>query len=85
MPDGGGLVYEWRARVRCPVRPVEDDQPTSRQGTGFIERDVHVWTQDRSAVDAYDEALRVLEHWPRGTRPVDVVLVGRYVPTVVTA
>lgn len=30
--------------------------------------------------EAYDEALRVLQGWPQGSRPVDVTQVGMYVP-----
>lgn len=70
-------MFEWRVTVTCPVRVVtatEDAAPESHQ------RYVYVWTHQHSAVEAYDEALRVLQGWPEGSRPVDVVAVGMYVP-----
>ena len=74
-------MYEWRARVRCPVRPVEDDRSGTTESAGFVERRLYVWTQQRSAVDAYDEALRVLRGWPSGSRPVDIRPMGMYLPS----
>jgi hypothetical protein len=73
-------VFEWRVAVVCPVRAVQalETAPTG----GDHRRDLYVWTEQHSAVDAYDEALRVLAGWPEGSRPVDVVAVGMYVPSV---
>jgi len=44
-------------------------------------RELCVWTEHNSAVDAFDEALRVLRGWPHGARPVDVSPVGMCVGT----
>lgn len=63
--------------VRCPVRLVEAGQ--AAWAGADDQRVVHVWTRHRSAVDAYDEALRVLQGWPQGARPVDVLPLGMYV------
>jgi len=73
-------VFEWRVTVRCPVRAVRDGVPAA--GTADHQRAVYVWTAQECAVDAYDEALRVLHGWPAGSRPVDVVPMGMYVPVV---
>ena len=72
-------MFEWRVAVVCPVRAVESLSTTPREPDH--RRDLYVWTDHPSAVDAYDEALRVLAGWPEGTRPVDVVAVGMYVPS----
>ena len=72
-------MFEWRVTVRCPVRPVQAERAA---GAVDHQRAVYVWTEHESAVDAYDEALRVLHGWPAGSRPVDVVPVGMYVPVL---
>ena len=51
----------------------------SRGYAGFIERQIHVWTQQDSAVDAYDEALHVLDRWP-ASKLVDIEPIGMYRP-----
>lgn len=76
-------MFEWRVTVSCPVRLVAGDDKT-RHGAGAHTRQVYVWTEQHSAVDAYDEALRVVERWPAGTRPVDVIPIGMYVPATTT-
>jgi hypothetical protein len=70
-------VFEWRVAVSSPVRMVAARSP--RRGRDH-RRELYVWTDHPSAVDAYDEALRVLAGWPQGSRPVDVSPVGMYVP-----
>jgi len=70
-------VFEWRVAVSCPVRPVAGKDAVSGNAH---QRELYVWTDHPSAVDAYDEALRVLTSWPAGSRPVDVAPVGLYVP-----
>lgn len=73
-------MHEWRATVHCPVRPVHDAPSGLTDPTGFIERQVHVWTSQHSAVDAYDEALQVLARWPIGSKLVDIEPMGMYRP-----
>jgi len=68
-------VFEWRVTVRCPVRRVQTVSDPAEQ-----QRVLYVWTDHERAVDAYDEALRVLRGWPDGARPVDVTPLGMYVP-----
>jgi len=70
-------VFEWRVTVWCPVRLVTAVEDVSAGADH--QRLVHVWTEHERAVDAYDEALRVLQGWPTGARPVDVTAVGMYV------
>jgi hypothetical protein len=72
-------VFEWRVTVICPVRVVSAVE--CAPGERDHQRDLYVWTDQPSAVDAYDEALRVLRGWPAGSRPVDVALVAMYVPS----
>lgn len=79
--EAGGLeVFEWRVMVRCPVRLVAAG--LTAPDAVEHQRAIYVWTQHESAVDAYDEALRVLQGWPTGARPVDVTARGMYVPVV---
>lgn len=72
-------MFEWRVAVVCPMRVVsaagDGDRVESHR------RELFVWTDHPSAVDAYDEAARVLEGWPAGSRAVDVTSVGMYVPS----
>ena len=70
-------MFEWRVTVTCPAPPVVSDLAAT---TRRDQRYVYVWTDRHSAVEAYDEALRVLQGWPEGSRPVDVIAVGMYVP-----
>ena len=72
-------MFEWRVTVLCPVRVVNavEAAPNERGHR----REMYVWTEHPSAVDAYDEAHRVLEGWPVGSRAVDVVSVAMYVPS----
>jgi hypothetical protein len=71
-------VFEWRVQVTCPVRLLEG----AGAGSGVREqhRGFYVWTSQRSAVDAFDEALRVVESWPSGTAVLDVEPMGMYLP-----
>jgi hypothetical protein len=55
------------------------DAVETASGAQDHRRDLYVWTDNPSAVDAYDEALRVVAGWPEGSRPVDVCPVGMYV------
>lgn len=57
-------------------------EPEQREG---LLRRFYVWTRDRSAVDAFEEALRVLEGWPTGSRPLDVAPVGFMCPPGLTS
>ena len=63
--------------VSCPVRLVEGEDTGA--GPPGPERVLYVWTADERAVDAYEEALRVLQGWPNGSRPVDVAPMGLYI------
>ena len=72
-------MFEWRVTVVCPVRVVTATQ--AAQGDAEHRRELYVWTELPSAVDAYDEATRVLEGWPVGSRAVDVASVAMYVPS----
>jgi len=72
-------VFEWRVIVVCPMRVVTAAQ--AAQDEQDHRRELYVWTELPSAVDAYDEAARVLEGWPVGSRAVDVVSVAMYVPS----
>jgi hypothetical protein len=74
-------MFEWRVTVRCPVRLVEAGREVADPADH--QRVLYVWTDHERAVDAYDEALRVLRGWPDGARPVDVAPLGMYVPVVV--
>ena len=76
-------MFEWRVTAVCPVRLVDAMEATPAERDHW--RDLYVWTERQSAVDAYDEALRVLAGWPEGSRPVDVVPMGMYVRSRVTA
>ena len=71
-------MVEWRITVRCPVRRVQAEHALSDPAEQ--QRVLYVWTDHERAVDAYDEALRVLRGWPHGARPVDVTPLGMYVP-----
>jgi len=73
-------MFEWRVMVRCPVRPVAAGDTAA--DAAEHQRAMYVWTEHESAVDAYDEALRVLQGWPTGARPVDVTTLGMYVSVV---
>lgn len=70
-------MFEWLVAVSCPVRMVAAENAVVGHDH---RRELYVWTDHPSAVDAYDEALRVLAGWPAGSRPVDVTPVGMYVP-----
>ena len=70
-------MFEWRVKVRSPMRVLAGDE-SGHQGVGH-DRDLYVWTAEHCAVDAYEEALRVLEGWPDGTGLVEVTPVGMYV------
>ena len=72
-------MFEWRVTVMCPMRMVSAVE--GADGQADHRRELYVWTESPSAVDAYDEALRVLEGWPVGARAVDVVAVAMYVPS----
>jgi hypothetical protein len=72
-------VFEWRVTVVCPMREVS--AASGGESQGHHRREVYVWTDQPSAVDAYDEASRVLEGWPTGSRAVDVMSVAMYVPS----
>lgn len=73
-------MFEWRVMVWCPVRRVQ----AGHDGAAPVDHQhvLYVWTDNERAVDAYDEALRVLRGWPSGARPVDVTPLGMYVPVV---
>jgi hypothetical protein len=71
-------VYEWRVTVLCPMRGKEADNPGSHAD---VERRLYVWTHDPSAVDAYEEALRVLEGWPADAKILEMTQLGMYVRT----
>lgn len=47
-----------------------------------LRRRLYVWTMQESALDAFDEALRVLQGWPSGCRPIDVTRVGMYLRAI---
>ena len=79
MRGWAGRVFQWRVRVTCPVRRVAAEQVVP--GGADYRHEVYVWTEHDSAVDAFDEAVRVLEGWPEGARPVAVSPVGMYVRT----
>jgi hypothetical protein len=72
-------VFEWRVAVVCPMRVVSAVE--ADPGERDHRREMYVWTERPSAVEAYDEAHRVLEGWPVGSRAVDVVSVAMYVPS----
>lgn len=72
-------MFEWRVSVVCPMRVVAT--MSSAESQGGHRRELYVWTDRASAVDAYDEAARVLEGWPAGSRAVDVESVAMYVPS----
>jgi len=71
-------MFEWRVRVQYPEPLVEAGRANS--DPAHYQRVLYVWTEHERAVDAYDEALRVLRGWPDGARPVDVTPQGMYVP-----
>ncbi len=70
-------MYEWRVTVLCRVRCEEEHDLGSYVD---VERRLYVWTDDPSAVDAYGEALRVLEGWPADTKILEITQLGMYVP-----
>ena len=71
-------MHEWRVTVRCPVsRESADNGDESHPD---VDRCLYVWTEHPSTVDAYWEALRVLEGWPADTTILDVTRLGMHVP-----
>ena len=69
-------LCEWCVTVSCPVRPVSGREQFRRHAD--LQRRLYVWTPQMSAGDAYNEGLRVITGWPRGTRVVSIVPAGVY-------
>ena len=69
-------MFEWCVTVSCPVRPIRGAEVFQRRSD--FRRRMYVWTPQMSAVEAYDEGLRVLTGWPPGTQVVSVTPVGVY-------
>ena len=64
--------------MRCPV---SSGHASNRdESSPDVDRRLYVWTEHPSTVDAYWEALRVLEGWPDDTSILDVIRLGIYVP-----
>ena len=70
-------MYEWRVTVNCPVRSLDAAEEFERRGR--FHRRLYVWTDHLSATDACEEARRVLDGWPEGTRIIAIDPVGMYV------